>query len=154
MDAPSLAVLTAAPIELSIGGTTRQVNPLDLTTLGKWSEKLAAKRTAALPSMVELMQALKGHDASAVSEAIRTLYDLHREASDPSLTELIYWITSSPIVIAELIADCVVGEVDRPAVYRAILANDGFISRWMESSALGGNPTRPPSEPVAAEQAS
>lgn len=157
MDAPSLAVLTASPVTLEVNGKSYAVKPLGITVLGKYLEKLSAKRRDEMPSMIEVLQALKGHESSVVSDAIVTFHNLAKDVSEPTLDELIMWLTKNPIHIAEVVLDCIEGaKPDMDALFVKVLSElrdgGGFGMRWLNASGLGGdggNPTEPPA--VAAE---
>lgn len=145
---PSIAVVTGAPVTLKINGTDRTFKPLTASLIGKWCQRLAEERVAMLPSMNDLMVSLRGHDAKAISEAIKTMYDLHRQATNPTIDDLLSWMTDNPMNLVNVLAECVEGEpVDIDIFFPVILRelNDGgkFANQWLEVSGLAGNPTKP-----------
>lgn len=149
MEAPSLAVLTAAPVTLKVDGKDVRVKPLGATVLGVWIEKLSDKRLSTLPSIGEVLRELKGLEGNVVREALQTLADLRREASEPNIDDLMRWITSDLRNMTGVMMDCIVdedrGSVDVDSVFRAVVVEahrgSGFTERWMEASGMMGNPT-------------
>ncbi len=145
MEAPTLAELTAAAVNITVNGKPYEVKPISVSIIGSWLERLAQRRVDGLPSMAELLQGMKGHETDAVSDAIKTLYYMHQDANNPSLDDLLSWMVNNPVNIFSVIADCVKGDVDRDDLFQAVLGElknkSDFANRWLAASGLAGNPT-------------
>lgn len=146
--APSVGVVAAAPVFITINGEKRFFKPLNVTLIGKWCQRMAQENVANLPTMAELMASLKGHEPAAISEAIKTMSQLHKQAMNPSIDELLAWMTDNPLNIVSVMADCIEGEpIDKdilfPVIVRELADGGKFAQQWLESSGLVGNPTKP-----------
>lgn len=148
MEAPSLAAVTAAPLELDVDGVKVPVKPIGASILGKWTEKLIEQRLSILPGIGEVLRELQGLDPSSVREALKTLAELRRDASEPSMDEFMNWIGSDIRWLTGIVYDCIddtqKDKYSLDQIFKSMIREmqgGSFAQRWLELSGFGGNPT-------------
>ena len=146
MSENSLPVIAGASVDLSFGDKTYSVKPISWRMIAEFLEHIAKKRLETLPSVSDVMHG--AHNPGQVAEALRTLVDLRNWAANPTNDDFIEWLTSSINNYVLVVAKCIGDSVPTDDIFNALkadIAGGGvFVSRWMEVSGIGGNPTQTP----------